>query len=65
MAGLVNELGVVEVVNEYLGQDPREQISADVAIKTMILNRLGFASDPLYLFGEFFPKQGDRTFTMA
>jgi transposase len=54
VAGIVDELGVVEVVNQYLGQDPREQISAGVAVKAMILNGLGFVSSPLYLFEQFF-----------
>lgn len=45
---------MVEIVNELLGEDPREQISAGVAVKAMILNGLGFVSAPLYLFEEFF-----------
>lgn len=59
VAGIVDELGVVDIINEYLGEDPREQISAGVAVKAMILNGLGFASAPLYLFGQFF--QGKAT----
>ena len=54
VAGIVDELGVVEIINEQLGSDPREQISAGVAVKAMILNGLGFASAPLYLFEQFF-----------
>lgn len=54
IAGIVDELGVVEVVNEHLGTDERETISAGVAVKAMILNGLGFASAPLYLFEQFF-----------
>jgi transposase len=44
----------VEVVNEYVGKDLREQIFAGIAVKAMILNGLGFASAPLYLFEQFF-----------
>ena len=54
VAGIVDELGVVEIVNEYLGEDPHEKISAGIAVKAMILNGLGFASAPLYLFEQFF-----------
>ena len=54
IAGIVDDLGVVEVVNEHLGTDERETISAGVAVKAMILNGLGFASAPLYLFEQFF-----------
>lgn len=45
---------MVAVVNEHLGTDEREMISAGVAVKAMILNGLGFASAPLYLFEQFF-----------
>jgi len=45
---------VVDIINEHLGEDPREQISAGVAVKAMILNGLGFVSAPLYLFEQFF-----------
>jgi transposase len=45
---------VVEIINECLGQDPHEQISAGIAVKAMILNGLGFVSAPLYLFEQFF-----------
>ena len=54
VAGIVDELGVVEIVNEYLGEDPHEKVSAGIAVKAMILNGLGFASAPLYLFEQFF-----------
>ena len=54
VAGIVDELGVVEIVNEYVGEDPHEKVSAGVAVKAMILNGLGFAAAPLYLFEQFF-----------
>ncbi|MEL7509904.1 MAG: DUF4277 domain-containing protein [Cyanobacteria bacterium J06554_1] len=50
---------MVETVNECLGQDPHEQISAGIAVKAMILNGLGFVSAPLYLFEQFF--EGNAT----
>ena len=28
VAGIVDELGVVEIVNEYVGEDPHEKVSA-------------------------------------
>lgn len=59
VAGIVDELGVVEIINECLGEDPREQISAGVVVKAMLLNGLGFVSAPLYLFSQFF--QGKAT----
>ncbi|MGD1908341.1 MAG: DUF4277 domain-containing protein, partial [Leptolyngbyaceae cyanobacterium] len=57
MAGIVDELGVVETINRCLSQDPHEQISAGTVVKAMILNGLGFACAPLYLFEKFFVGQ--------
>jgi transposase len=54
IAGLVDELEIVELINHQLGEDPRERVSAGVVVKAMILNGLGFVSAPLYLFGQFF-----------
>lgn len=54
MAGLVDELEIVEQVNQHLGEDPREQVSPGVVVKAMILNGLGMVSAPLYLFEQFF-----------
>ncbi len=54
VAGLVDELEIVDQVNQRLGEDPREQISPGIAVKAMILNGLGLVSSPLYLFEQFF-----------
>lgn len=54
VAGLVDELGIVEQINQSIGRDAREQVSAGVVVKAMILNGLGFVSAPLYLFEQFF-----------
>lgn len=54
VAGLVDELEIVEQINQHLGEDPREQVSPGVVVKAMILNRLGLVSAPLYLFEQFF-----------
>lgn len=54
VAGLIDELGVVEYINQKLGIDPREKVSAGVIVKAMMLNGLGFVSAPLYLFEQFF-----------
>ncbi len=54
VAGLVDELEIVEQINQHLGEDPRERVSPGVAVKAMILNGLGLVSAPLYLFEQFF-----------
>jgi transposase len=59
VAGLVDEIGIVEIINQRLGIDPREKVSTGVIVKAMLLNGLGFVSAPLYLFGQFF--QGKAT----
>jgi transposase len=59
VAGLVDEIGLVDILNQRLGIDPREKVSTGVIVKAMILNGLGFVSAPLYLFGQFF--QGKAT----
>lgn len=54
VAGLVDELEIVEQINQHLGKDSREQVSPGVVVKAMILNGLGLVSAPLYLFEQFF-----------
>jgi transposase len=50
VAGLIDEIGIVEVINEKLGVDKREKISSGQVLKAMILNGLEMVSHPLYLF---------------
>jgi transposase len=54
VAGLIDEIGIVELLNERLWTDPREKVSTGIAVKAMLLNGLGFVSAPLYLFEKFF-----------
>ncbi|MCC5669147.1 IS1634 family transposase [Nostoc sp. CHAB 5784] len=54
VAGIVDEIGIVEKINDLLGTDTRERVSAGEVVKTIILNGLGFVSKPLYLFSQFF-----------
>ncbi len=55
VAGIVDELGIVETINGLLnGIQPGEIVSAGVVVKAIILNGLGFVSRPLYLFPNFF-----------
>lgn len=54
VAGMIDEIGLVEQINQLLGQHPQEQISAGHAVKAMILNGLGFVSGALYIFSKFF-----------
>jgi transposase len=53
VAGIIDELGIEDLVNKALGIDKREKISAGKIVKAIILNGLGFVSKPLYLFPQF------------
>ncbi|MEI1375288.1 DUF4277 domain-containing protein [Nostoc sp. UHCC 0926] len=44
VAGIVDEIGIVEKINDLLGTDTRERVSAGEVVKTIILNGLGFVS---------------------
>lgn len=54
VAGLIDEIGIVERINELVGEKPGEIVSPGHAVKAMILNGLGLVSAPLYLFSKFF-----------
>lgn len=54
VAGIIDEIGMVEKINELLGTDSREKVNGGEVVKAIILNGLGFVSKPLYLFSQFF-----------
>jgi transposase len=54
IAGVIDELGLVELLDELFPKHPQNQISCGQVVKAMVLNCLGFLSAPLYLFSEFF-----------
>lgn len=54
VAGLIDEIGIVEIINSKLGIDPREKITSGILVKAILINGLGFVSRPLYLFSQFF-----------
>lgn len=54
VAGLIDEIGIVEKINQLVGEQPGEIVSPGHAVKAMILNGLGLVSAPLYLFSKFF-----------
>lgn len=54
IAGIIDEIGIVEIINEKLGTDSSEIVSSGVIVKAIIINGLGFISRPLYLFPQFF-----------
>jgi transposase len=60
VAGLIDEIGIVEIINSKLGIDPREKVTAGILVKAILINGLGFVSRPLYLFSQFFVRVASR-----
>ena len=54
IAGIIDQMGLEERVNECLGTHPQQIVSPGQGVKAMILNGLGFVSAPLYLYEGFF-----------
>jgi len=54
VAGIIDELGLVELTDKLVEEKPHRHISTGQVVKAMILNCFGFISAPLYLFSEFF-----------
>ena len=54
VAGIIDDIGLETIINEVIGEDPRELITSGQVVKGMILNGLGIISQPLYLFPKFF-----------
>lgn len=54
VAGIIDEIGLVDQINQLIGQQPGEIVTPGQVVKAIILNGLGFVSAPLYLFSVFF-----------
>ncbi|MGL5061496.1 MAG: IS1634 family transposase [Microcoleus sp.] len=54
IAGLIDEIGLVQKINELVEEQPGEIVSPGLVVKAMIINGLGLVSAPLYLFPKFF-----------
>ena len=54
VAGLIDEIGIVQKINQLVGKQPGEFLSPCLVVKAMIINGLGFVAAPLYLFSQFF-----------
>jgi transposase len=54
VAGIIDELGLVELTDTILSGKPRVYVITGQVVKAMLLNYMGFMSAPLYLFSEFF-----------
>ena len=54
IAGIIDDIGIEEIINQEIGIEEREIVTAGQVVKAIILNGLGFISKPLYLFPQFF-----------
>jgi len=54
VAGIIDSIGLVEIINELIGQQEGEKVSPGHVVKAMIVNGLGFVSKPLYMFPKYF-----------
>ena len=54
VAGVIDEIGLVEKIDELIPPAPQRIVSCGNAVKAMILNALGFVSRPLYMHPQFF-----------
>lgn len=54
IAGIIDEIGLVEKINELVGTHYRQKVTPGLAVKAMIINGLGMFGAPLYLFEKFF-----------
>jgi transposase len=58
IAGIIDDIGIVDIINKRVGEHSQEQVSAGHVVKALILNCMGFLSAPLYLFHQFFIGKG-------
>ena len=54
VAGVINEIRIVEIITEIVREKAGEKVSSGQAIKAMIMKGIGLFSSPLYLFSKFF-----------
>jgi transposase len=57
VSGTIKDLGIIELINELIGKDKREEVSTGECVAAMVLNGLGFVSQPLSLTERFFDKK--------
>ena len=54
IASTIKDLGIIKMINDRIGTSNQEVITTGEAVAAMVLNGLGFTSEPLYLSPYFF-----------
>ena len=63
VSAMCDEIGLVELINEMIPDDPRKKVSSGTCAKIMVVIGLGFVKTPLYLFSKCLKnKPVDRLF---
>ncbi len=57
IAGVIKDLGIIEMIDTRIVPDKREEISTGEAVAGMIINGLGFSNRPISLTPQFFSKK--------
>ncbi|RLJ01325.1 MAG: IS1634 family transposase, partial [Candidatus Aenigmatarchaeota archaeon] len=53
VAGVCKEIGLTESVNSIVGVNSQQKVSTGDAVTAMVINALGFAGKPLYMYPEY------------
>jgi hypothetical protein len=61
VAGIIDQMGLVEQINQELGTHPQEIVSAGVAVKAMLQGRIRLSQCPAVPVREILCGQSDRT----
>lgn len=54
VASTIKDLGIIKMIDDRIGTSKQEIVTTGEAIAAMVLNGLGFTSEPLYLSPSFF-----------
>jgi transposase len=54
VAGVIQDLGIIDMIDSRIPPDEREEITTGEAIAGMIINGLGFSDRPISLTPQFF-----------
>ena len=54
IAGVIKDIGLIELIDDQIPRDNREEINCGEAVAGMIINGLGFSDRPLTLTPQFF-----------
>jgi len=50
VAGIIDSIGIVEIINELIGVEKDEKVNAGQVVKAMIINGLGLFPNPYICF---------------